>query len=127
MDVANDSIQDQGYFGFLRANIGTIALAITVSITSGILALGETIMAPFRAIGRGLGRVLEGTFFAGTDVIEAGSENAVRSLLEGTASLLGPATFPIAVLTVVVGIAILVRGYQWFSPADWLPFTRRGD
>lgn len=122
MELATSGIQEADSFAdWLRnANLGTIIMSITVAISGAILALGQTILGPFQAVGSGLSRVLEGTFFAATDIIEAGSAATVASLLDGVAQWLGPAAFPVSVLSVVAAIYILRVGFQQFAPLDWI-------
>jgi hypothetical protein len=122
MDEAISGIQEAGSFStwVRNAGIGTIILSLVVAISNGILSLGETFLAPFRAIASGLGRAIEGTFGAAIGVIDAGGTATELSFLEGAAAALGPAAFPVAVGSVVVAIWVLSRGFQRFSPLDWI-------
>lgn len=122
MDRATAGIEEAGSFTewVRNANLGTILLSITVAISSAILALGETILAPFQAIAAGLAEFIRGTFGAGVGVIDAGGTATELSFLEGASAALGPAAFPVAVASVVVSIYIVSRGFQRFSPLDWI-------
>lgn len=121
MDEATEGIEEMGFSSWVQnAGLGTIILAVVYAITEGIMSLGSTFMAPFRAIGRGLSRAIDGTFLATVDVIDAGATATATSFLDGAAAALGPAAFPVAVGSVVVGIYIFSRGFQRFSPFDWI-------
>lgn len=97
---------------------GTIG-ALAYALISGITSIGSMITAPFRAVANGLSRFIEGTFFSGVDVIDAGGQTAAGAFLEGFSAWLGPLAFPASVLTVIIAIYILVRAFRYISPADW--------
>lgn len=121
MDRADDGIADSGFSVWVRNTaIGGTLLAFVYALQNAILAFGETFMAPFRAIASGLSRMLEGTFFATITIVDAGAEATATSFLDGAAAALGPAAFPVAILSVVAGIWILSRGFRNFSPLDWI-------
>lgn len=121
MDEATSGISEMGFSTWIRnAGIGTIVLSVVVAVSNGILSLGETFLAPFRAIGAGLAEAIGGTFGAAVDVVDAGGQATVNSFLEGAAAYLGPAAFPVGVASVVAAIWILSEGYQRFSPLDWI-------
>jgi hypothetical protein len=121
MDEATSGIAELGFSTWVRnAGIGTIVLSTVVAISEGIQSIGLSFFGPFQAIASGLADAISGTFTAAVDVVGAGGEATANSFLTGAAAALGPAAFPVAVGSIVVGIYIMSRGFQRFSPLDWV-------
>ena len=127
MSRAASGIQESGSFAswIRNRNIGGIIAAFTAAIIGGIMSLGDTFMAPFQAIGAGLGDLIGGTFGATVDVVDAGGATAVSSFTDGWAAALGPFAYPAAVFVVILGLLVLQWGYQYLSPIDWLQSLTR--
>lgn len=128
MDQAAEGIEQAGGFTewVRNENLGAIVMSITIAISGAILTLGETLLAPFRGLAQGASRIMEGTFFAATDVIDAGATATVTSFVDGAAAYLGPAAFPVGVLSVAVALYILVEGFRrGWSPLRWFSRARR--
>ena len=121
LDAALEDMNNMSMREFVQARLvmGPL-LAIALAIVGFIQGLGEAIMAPFRAVFAGLSEVISATFGESVLIISAGARQAAWSLEEGAASLLGPATFPLAVATVVAGLWVLS---WWWQRTDWSPFA----
>lgn len=123
MQDALDGLENRSFGEWARdAGLGTVFLAIVYALSEAILSLGETIMAPFRALGRGLSTIIENTFIDGSNVIGAGAQRAAESFTEGAAAALGPFAFPVAVGVTILALAVFARGwndYVGINPIDW--------
>ena len=107
---------------FMTARIFAIWSAVTLALISAILQFGEMVLAIPRAIMEGLSGTLS-TFFGESEIIlQAGAEQAAWSITEGTTALFGPATFPIAAVTIVAAMWVFAEAYErmnW-NPFGWL-------
>ena len=114
-----------GLIPFVRkVGFGGIFYALIIVVIDAITSAGEVLMAPWRALGRGLSRLVEGTIGGSVTMIEASLMTGVRSFEYGLSSMLGPFAFPVAVAAVMLGIYVFMIGIDriGFSP---LAFIRR--
>lgn len=120
LDEARQDMDEMSMREFVQARLimGPL-LAVALAIIGFIQGFGEALMAPFRAVFAGLAEVVSATFGESVLIISAGARQAAWSIEEGSASLLGPGTFPLAVATVMAGLYVL----SWFwSRTEWDPF-----
>lgn len=123
MEETRRDLDRMSFQEFVRARvIASPLMALGLAITSGILAFGEAVLGPIRAFLDGLSALIGGTFAESVGIIQAGAEQAAWSFTDGTAQMLGPAAFPVAVATVIAGLWVFVTAYnrmRW-NPFGWL-------
>lgn len=120
LGAARQDMGDMSMAEFIQARLimGPL-LAVALAIIGFISNIGEAIMRPLRAVFGGFSEVISATFGESVLIISAGARQAAWSIENGAASLLGPATFPLAVGTVMAGLWVL----QWFwQRTEWDPF-----
>lgn len=106
---------------FIRqVGVGGVLYALVLQVVDLIGSVGVVLLAPFRALGRGLADLVGGTIGTGVDVIAAGGSQTITSLTEGLAVWLGPLSFPAAVGIVMLAVYIFVRAV---GEVDFSPFT----
>lgn len=129
VDEAPKLIEREGGFAAFIQNVGLggVAYALILEVISAIQSGGSLLLAGPRALARGLENLIDSTIGGSLAILNAGSENAAWSLLEGTASLLGVGTWPLAIVVVMSGIFV----FMWFvnkiefSPLSFIQSLRR--
>jgi hypothetical protein len=107
-ELATEQIDERGFQGFIRDyGVGGVFAALFLSLIDGISSIGGTIIAPFDALGDALTLLVQRTIGAPTRLISQ-SIDASIGFWENLG--LGPFGFPLAVLSVMVGIYVAV----WF-------------
>lgn len=122
-NTATNQIDDRGWTGFIRDwGLGGIFAAFVWAIIEGINSLGDSIMRPLQAFAEGIALLVRGTFGAPVRVIDAGATATVLSFTDGVAAFLGPAAFPVAMVSAVAGLWVFQRFWTRvsFSPIDFL-------
>lgn len=109
-----------GLANFVKSyGIGGIFLALTYTIINAIQQFGGAITAPFRALGRGLGRLVEGSLFTSVDIVGASGDQTAYALTEGAWSFFGPLTFAVGTFSVMVALYVLVEGLRKLELRPW--------
>jgi hypothetical protein len=85
---------------------GTIA-QLFLSLIGMIQGAGETFMAPLRAFGDGVARLVAGVFPA--RIVNAAADFTAFSLTEGDWNFFGPATFAVGVIATLAGIWVFMQ------------------
>jgi hypothetical protein len=111
IDDGSEGVQEQGVGPYAQASvIGGALAALSYAIADFILSVQSTLFAPIRAFTDGIATFIGGTLGAPVIITDAGAATAASSFASGTASLLGPAAFPVAVAVSVSGVVIVI----WF-------------
>jgi hypothetical protein len=106
-----DGVRDEGVVNYTRAVIfGGAATAGSYTLVEVIRGIPDTFLAPIRAFSGGLATFIGGTLGAPIQITEAGATTSAQSFTEGTAALLGPFAFPVAVGVGLVGVFLFI----WF-------------
>ena len=102
-----EAVQDAGGLtAFVQEyGVGGILWALIVGATDLIGSAFGLLQSPFDATATGLTDLI-GVVFA-DPIVTSGIDTAVESFTSGLAAQLGPFAFPAAVLTVMLGIAVL--------------------
>ena len=98
-----------------RFGVGGILFAIFVNTIDAINAMGELILAPFRATAAGIVSLIDSTVGNSLDIIAAGASTAINSIESGLTAILGPLAFPFAVLIVMIAVAIFLESVDRIS------------
>jgi len=126
--TASDAVEDgtegvssKGVGGYAQgAVIGSALSAIGYAIASFVLNIQSTIFEPISAFTGSMAEYISGTIGAPVIITEAGAETSRESFLSGTAALLGPFAFPVAVLVSVGGMSIFL---WWISNTEINPLS----
>lgn len=111
IEDGTEGVDERGVSGFAQAGvIGAALSALGFAIADFILSIQSTLFAPIRAFTDGIATFIGGTLGAPVIITDAGAETAAGSLASGTASLLGPFAFPVAVVVSISGVWVLI----WF-------------
>ncbi|GAB7011771.1 hypothetical protein [Halolamina salina] len=114
-------VEEQGVGGYAQgAVIGSSLSALGIAIASFILNLQSTIFEPIGAFTGSIADYIGGTIGAPVIITDAGAETSAESLATGTASLLGPFAFPVAVLVSVGGMSIFL---WWITNTEINPLS----
>lgn len=128
MEDGTAGVEEQGVGGYAQgAVIGTSLSALGVALASFILSIQSTFLEPIRAFTGGIAKYIGGTIGAPVQITTAGAETSAASFASGTAALLGPFAFPLAVLVSVAGMSVFL---WWLSNTEISPlsvFTGDGD
>lgn len=117
---AAGAVDRLGLAGFVKSyGLGGIFLALTYAIINAITQFGATITAPFRALGRGLARLVEGTLFTSVDIVGASGTQTAYAITEGAWSFFGPLTFAVGVFAVMAGLYVLIEGIRRLELRPW--------
>lgn len=104
-----DGVRDEGVVSYTRAVIfGSAAAAGSYTIVEVIRGIPDTFLAPLQAFSGGIATFIGGTLGAPIQITEAGATTSATSFLEGTAALLGPLAFPVAVLVSLAGVFLFL-------------------
>lgn len=99
-----------GLAPFVRnVGVGGVVFALIQQVITLIESTGTVLLAPFRALGRGLAGLVDGTLGTGVDVVAAGGETTITSLTTGLAAYLGPLAFPVSVAIAMSAVYVFVR------------------
>ena len=125
IEEGSEGVSEHGVSGYAQVGvIGSALAALAYAIADFILSLQGTLFAPVRAFASGLSTFITGTLGAPVIITDAGAQTAAQSLASGTAALLGPLAFPLAVLVSIMGVFI----FLWFLRNTSLtPWTIFGD
>lgn len=116
VETGADHVDERGVGGTARAVvIGGSLTALAMTLVEIITGLPGTFMAPLYAFAEGLATFIGGTLGAPPRITDAGAATAASSFVDGAASALGPAAFPVAVLVSVAGVFIFIRFLQAIS------------
>jgi len=127
-DAINDGtegVDEQGVSGYAQASvIGGALAALGYAIADFILSVQGTLFAPVRAFSDGIATFIGGTLGGPIIITDAGAETSADSFTSGTAALLGPFAFPVAVGVSVAGVLV----FLWFlSNTSITPWSVIGD
>ena len=104
-----EGVRDEGVVSYSRAVIfGGGATAVAYTLVQIITGIPGTFLAPVRAFAGGLATFIGGTLGAPVIITDAGAATAAASFADGTAALLGPLAFPVAVGVSVVGVYVFL-------------------
>lgn len=104
-----EGVEEDGVVGYTRGVIfGGGATALALTLVEVIIGIPGTFLAPVRAFAGGLATFIGGTLGGPVIITDAGATTSARSFLEGTAALLGPFAFPVAVLVSVAGVYVFL-------------------
>lgn len=103
----------------IEYGIGGAIYALTLQVIGLIQGFGDAILSPFRAFGAGLSRFIEETLFAMIGIVSSGAAETSRSLTQGEWAVFGPATFTIAVLAALGGLAALIVVLRRLELRPW--------
>jgi len=125
IDDGSEGVSEEGVPGYAQmAVIGGILASLGYAISDLILSVQSTLFAPIRAFASGMATFIGGTLGAPIIITDAGAQTAASSFASGTASLLGPFAFPVAVAVSVSGVLVLL----WFlSNSSITPWSIIGD
>ncbi len=99
--------------------IGGTFYALFEIIIAGMYSFGDALLAPFRSLYTGVSQFVEITILSGLRIIEAGANNAARSITTGYWAQLGPLTYALGIASFIAGLAIVV----WFlRRTEWRPW-----
>jgi hypothetical protein len=111
-DIVNEGaegVRDEGVVDYTRAVIfGGAATAGSYTLVEVIRGIPGTFLAPVRAFAGGLATFIGGTLGAPIQITDEGATTSAQSFADGTAALLGPLAFPVAVIVSVVGIYLFL-------------------
>lgn len=121
VEEGSSGVAEYGVSQYAKMSVigGTLA-ALAYAIADLILGMGTTLMAPVRAFASGMATFIGGTIGAPVIITDAGAETSANSFLTGTASLLGPFAFPVAVAVSVAGMTIFL---WWLSNTSISPLS----
>ncbi|MFD1601031.1 hypothetical protein [Halobellus rarus] len=125
VEDGTEGVNDQGVPAYAQAAvIGSILASLGYAISDLILSVQSTLFAPVRAFASGIATFITGTLGAPVIITDAGAATAASSFASGTAALLGPFAFPVAVAVSVSGVLV----FLWFvSNTSITPWTIFGD
>ncbi|WP_144900885.1 hypothetical protein [Halobellus captivus] len=125
LEDGTEGVDERGVPGYAQAAvIGGILASLGYAISDLILSVQGTLFAPVRAFADGMATFIGGTLGAPILITDAGAETSASSFTSGTAALLGPAAFPVAVAVSVAGILV----FLWFlSNNSITPWSILGD
>ena len=104
-----DGVRDEGVVSYTRAVIfGGAATAGSYTLVEVIRGIPDTFLAPVRAFSGGIATFIGGTLGAPIQITDAGAATSAQSFTEGTAALLGPLAFPVAVAVGLVGVYLFL-------------------
>jgi len=104
-----EGVEEDGVVGYSRGVIfGGGATALALTLVEVIIGIPGTFLAPVRAFADGVATFSGGTLGGPVIITDAGATTSARSFAEGTAALLGPFAFPIAVLVSVAGVYLFL-------------------
>ena len=121
-------VADQGVVSYARGTLigGSIAAAGTAIVTI-IIGIPSTVMAPVQAFASSLATFIGGTIGAPVIITDAGAQTSAASFLTGTAALLGPFAFPLAVAVSALGIFLFIMFLRRISVSPTQLWSRRRD
>lgn len=124
IDDGTSGVESQGVSGYARgAVIGSSLAALGYAIANFILNLSSTFLEPIRAFTSSIATFIGDTIGAPTVITGAGAETSANSFTEGTAALLGPFAFPVAVAVSVAGMSVFLWWISNTEIAPWSVFT----
>lgn len=127
VEEGSEGVAEYGVSQYARmAVIGSTLAALGYAIAGLILGLFDTLMAPIRAFASGMATFIGGTLLAPVRVTDAGAAAAAASFVDGAAASLGPAAFPVAMLSAVAGMYIFLVFIRRISISP-LQLIRRDD
>ncbi len=118
--VSENSVPEYAKMSVIGATLASIGYAIS----DLILSAQSTLFQPVRAFSSGISTFIGGTLGAPVIITDAGAETSAQSLTSGTAALLGPFAFPVAVGVSVLGVLV----FLWFLQNNPItPWSVLGD
>lgn len=125
--AANLIEQEGGFTAFVQnVLLGGIAYQAALQVIEGIGATGYILMAPVRALGKGIVLLVSSTIGNMVAVVDAGTAATILSFTDGTARLLGPLAQPTAVgiAMLSLGVFIMAVNRLSISPLSFLQSLR---
>lgn len=119
-DLAASEIDQRGFIGFIREwGIGGVLGATFLTLIDAISSAGGVLLAPWRALADALALLVSRAVGGPTRLIE---QSVTESQGWFEALGIGPLGFPIAVLSVMIGIYIFFEFVQRipFSPTSFI-------
>jgi hypothetical protein len=107
---AQEQISENGIPGLLKALMGGTLMTIAFTLWSGIENLGATIIKPFTAFADGLATLITGSIGGPAVLLEASVRTGVESLTTGLFAAFGVFAYPVAMVSVMLGIWV----FAWF-------------
>lgn len=110
-----------------RFIFGGILVKLQYQAIEGIDSFGGLLLAPVKALGRGMVRLVDSTIGNVIAVFDAGTQATVLSFTDGVAALLGPFAQPTAVGVgmLSIGVFIYTVNKLSISPLSFLRGLRR--
>lgn len=121
-----EGVEEQGVVDYSRGVIfggGITALGLT--IVEIIIGIPGTFLAPVRAFAGGIATFIGGTLGAPVIITDAGAATAAASFASGTAALLGPLAFPVAVIVSAGGVYVFILFLRRISVSPTQIFLER--
>jgi len=109
-DTASDQIDSLGgWSSFIQDFVfGGIVLKLQYQAIEGIDSFGGLLLAPVKALGRGMVTLVDSTILNIVRVFDAGTQATVLSFTDGVARLLGPLAQPTAVGVGMISIGVFI-------------------
>jgi hypothetical protein len=101
--------REGGWTSFIQNFIfGGLVVKLQYQAIEGIDSVGGLLLAPVRALGRGMVRLVDATIGGVVAVFGAGTEATVRSFTDGIGALLGPLAQPTSVGIGMLSVAVFI-------------------
>lgn len=109
VDDGAAGVEEDGVVDYTRMVVfGGGASALAITLVEVIIGIPGTLLAPVTAFTDGLATFIGGTLGAPVIITDAGAATAARSFASGTAALLGPLAFPVAVGVSLGGVYLFL-------------------
>lgn len=123
LDRASNTLKGGGTLGDVAAEgIGGFVLAVATGFISGFLTLADLFIKPMNALIGGIQGGIE-AIFSWTMIVLSGAEASAASVAPGATFDIGPFTFALALVAVLLGGWVIARYLIEEETSDLIPFS----